>query len=249
MVSTNVLFPIAFPCRKLSNWVPSMRQIELLGTTTPGQSGPERKGNERVLHIPQSSNTGAIPSDGNSLGVGFYPSAVMQSAYSTSPANWGKCHLYNICFIFLKANANDISRGKFDLIEFLKKWIKLIKANVTREQINIVCSRNKCSYHCVKFMTIVFNRCCIRVRLVLHVTSSLLVDNDIGPQINGCISQFDVYINHGCISYQPWTISAYFLFAIVCKPNDYLQFISFLLLLIYVLISRPYLVTQNHLSK
>ncbi len=35
----------------------------LLGATTPGQSGSESDGNERVLHIPQISKAGASPSD------------------------------------------------------------------------------------------------------------------------------------------------------------------------------------------
>ena len=62
----------------------------LIGTITPGQSGP---GNEGALYIPQSSRTGASPSDGlmsypgHVLGEGSYNSAEMQSAYSTVPAN------------------------------------------------------------------------------------------------------------------------------------------------------------------
>ena len=63
----------------------------LLGATTLGQSGPESDGNEGVLHIPQSSCiTGASPSDclvsylGHSLEE-FYPTAEMQSVYSTAP--------------------------------------------------------------------------------------------------------------------------------------------------------------------
>ena len=36
----------------------------LSGATTPGQSGPERNGNEGVLRIPQSSSiAGTSPSD------------------------------------------------------------------------------------------------------------------------------------------------------------------------------------------
>ena len=65
----------------------------LSGATTPGQSGPGSNGNEGVLHIPQSSSTaGTSPSDclvsypGHSLG-GSYPSAEMQSVYSTAPAD------------------------------------------------------------------------------------------------------------------------------------------------------------------
>ena len=33
----------------------------LTGTVNPGQSGPENNGNERILHIPQRSKTGASP--------------------------------------------------------------------------------------------------------------------------------------------------------------------------------------------
>ena len=36
----------------------------LIGITTLGQSGPGSNGNEWVLHIPQSSKTGASPSNG-----------------------------------------------------------------------------------------------------------------------------------------------------------------------------------------
>ena len=36
----------------------------LTDITSPGQSGPESNGTEEVLHIPQSSRTGASPSDG-----------------------------------------------------------------------------------------------------------------------------------------------------------------------------------------
>ena len=60
----------------------------------PGQSGPGSNGNEGVLHISQSpSITGTSPSDflvsypGLSL-EGSYPSAEVQSVYSTAPADW-----------------------------------------------------------------------------------------------------------------------------------------------------------------
>ena len=66
----------------------------LSGATTPGQNGPGSEDNERVLCIPQSSSTaGTSPSDclvsysGHSLGGG-YPSAEVQSVYSTAPADW-----------------------------------------------------------------------------------------------------------------------------------------------------------------
>ena len=66
----------------------------LSGATTPGQSGPGSNGNEGVLRISQSSSiAGTSPSDclvsypGHSLG-GSYPSAEVQSVYSTAPADW-----------------------------------------------------------------------------------------------------------------------------------------------------------------
>ena len=40
-----------------------LEQFSLTVTTTLGQSGPGSNGNEEVLHIPQSSRTGASPSD------------------------------------------------------------------------------------------------------------------------------------------------------------------------------------------
>ena len=66
----------------------------LSGAPTPSQSGPESDGNEGVLHIPQSSSiTGTSPSDclvsyPEHSWWGYYPSAEMQSVYSTTPANW-----------------------------------------------------------------------------------------------------------------------------------------------------------------
>ena len=68
--------------------------MTLSGATTPGQSEPERDGSKGVLQIPQNSNiTGASPSDclvsypGHLLEES-YPSAEMQSTYSTAPASW-----------------------------------------------------------------------------------------------------------------------------------------------------------------
>ena len=65
----------------------------LSSATTPGQSGPGNNGNEGVLLIPQSSMTGASLSDcimsyPAHLFGGFYPSAEMQSVYSTTLPNW-----------------------------------------------------------------------------------------------------------------------------------------------------------------
>ena len=66
----------------------------LSGATTPGQSGPGCDDNEGVFHIPQSSRIyGASPShclvsNPRHLLEGSYPSAEMQSVYSTAPANW-----------------------------------------------------------------------------------------------------------------------------------------------------------------
>ena len=73
----------------------SIRPIDriLSGATTPGQSGPGSDGIEGVICIPQSSsNTGTSPSDClvsyQDTRWGGYPSAEVQSMYSTVPADW-----------------------------------------------------------------------------------------------------------------------------------------------------------------
>ena len=53
----------------------------LSGYTTSGQKGPGSNGNERVLHISQSSKTE------DTHWQGSYPSAKMQLMYSTVPAD------------------------------------------------------------------------------------------------------------------------------------------------------------------
>ena len=67
--------------------------MTLSSATTPGQSEPGSVGNDGVLHITQSSKTGASPSDcvepypGHSL-RGSYPTVGTQLVYSTVPAVW-----------------------------------------------------------------------------------------------------------------------------------------------------------------
>ena len=67
----------------------------------PGQSGPGINGNEGVLHIRQSpSISGASASDClvsyyRTLIEGSYPSAELQSVYSTAPADWA-IHRVNV---------------------------------------------------------------------------------------------------------------------------------------------------------
>ena len=90
-MSKTVLFQeIQFSVRTLFI---SIRPIgcTLSGTTTPGQTGHENNGNERVSCIPQSSSiTGALPSDylvsypGQLLGWGLIP---LQSVSSTALAD------------------------------------------------------------------------------------------------------------------------------------------------------------------
>ena len=65
--------------------------MTLSSATTPGQSAPRNDDNEGVLHISQNLTvSGASPSVclmsylGHFLGVGSYPSAEMQSVYSTT---------------------------------------------------------------------------------------------------------------------------------------------------------------------
>ena len=66
----------------------------------PGKSGPGSDGNEGVFCIPQGpSITGTSSLDwlvsypGHSLGGGSYPSAEVQSVYSTAPTDWAIKHL------------------------------------------------------------------------------------------------------------------------------------------------------------
>ena len=68
--------------------------MTLSGATTPGENRPGSDSNEGVLRIPQSSSiTGTSPSDclvsylGHLLREGSYPSAEMQSMYSTAPVD------------------------------------------------------------------------------------------------------------------------------------------------------------------
>ena len=88
----------------------------LTRTTTPGQCGPESNANEGILHIPQIS-----PSDGlvlylrHSLGVGILPSAEMESAYSTAPADWARSG-------FLSVGAGVVYRGALRGSHF---WLKV----------------------------------------------------------------------------------------------------------------------------
>ena len=62
-------------------------------TTTQGKSRPKSNGNERVLHLPQSSKM-ASPLDslvlnpGHPFGGKSYSSAEMQLVYSTVPIDW-----------------------------------------------------------------------------------------------------------------------------------------------------------------
>ena len=87
----------------------------LTGTTNPGQSQHESNGLKGVLHIPQSSKTGASLSNavsypGYSLKVS-YPSAEVQSAYFTNPANQATNYANNlhtvIWFQVFLSNCND----------------------------------------------------------------------------------------------------------------------------------------------
>ena len=67
--------------------------MTLSDATHPSQSGPGSDGKEEVLHIRQSSGTGAVPSDclvlypGHSLGKSCL-SAELQSMYTTAQVDW-----------------------------------------------------------------------------------------------------------------------------------------------------------------
>ena len=67
----------------------------ILGATTPGQSEPGRNGNEEVLCIPQSSKAGSSPSDCLMSYLGhLLKGELLQSVYSTAPANWAEFRFY-----------------------------------------------------------------------------------------------------------------------------------------------------------
>ena len=72
---------------------------------TQGQSGPGSDGSERVLRIPQIfSITEALPSDSLVSYPGYswgksYPSAGMQSVYSTVPADWATLEIKGFTLI------------------------------------------------------------------------------------------------------------------------------------------------------
>ena len=86
----------------------------LSGVTIPGQSGPGSNDNEGVLRIPQSSSiAGTSPSDCfvsysrhsfGGIGGGVYPSAEVQSVYSTAPADWAMKELCWSELLILIAN-------------------------------------------------------------------------------------------------------------------------------------------------
>ena len=85
---------------KYNKWLnSSVRSIDktLTCTSTPGQSKPGSNSNEGVLHILQSSRTGASPSNSLISYPGYlvqerrsYPSAKLQSAYSTALDKWAE---------------------------------------------------------------------------------------------------------------------------------------------------------------
>ena len=82
--SNSILFSSTWPMNRT-----------LSDATTLGQNGPRSNGNEEVHCIPKNSSIiGTSPSNclvsypGHLLGVGYYPSAEVQSVYFTAPASW-----------------------------------------------------------------------------------------------------------------------------------------------------------------
>ena len=86
-------------CKWLNSYIWFIYRI-LTGTTTQGQCGSESNGNEGVLYISQISRTGTSSSDGLGLYLDThgesYPSAEMQSVYSTAPAEWERSLFWEI---------------------------------------------------------------------------------------------------------------------------------------------------------
>ena len=69
---------IMIPTQRLNSSIQSIDGT-LTGSTTPSLSGPWNNNSEEVFHIPQSSITGASPSDS----LVSYPSTEVQLVYST----------------------------------------------------------------------------------------------------------------------------------------------------------------------
>ena len=104
------------------------RDRTLSGATNYGLSGPGSDSNEEVLHIPQSSSIAeASPSDclesypGHSLRES-YPSAVMQSVYSTASADWVQER--RVSTIYRSIYLNNLV--KLSLIGIILRWDFLI---------------------------------------------------------------------------------------------------------------------------
>ena len=103
----------------------------LSDATTLDQSGPGSDGNEGLLHFLQSSSfTGALPLDclESYLGHSLYPSAEMQSVYSTAPADWaleirGKTETIQTTALLKSARIlRRILETKGDLPPFRRLW-------------------------------------------------------------------------------------------------------------------------------
>ena len=63
--------------------------FDLSVITTPDQSGPDNNGNEVIFHIPRASPFDSLVSYQEIQWVGgSYPSAEIQSVYSTNPPEW-----------------------------------------------------------------------------------------------------------------------------------------------------------------
>ena len=99
LFNTNNSIKKAAICLHTAKWsISSIWPIDgtLSSTTTPSQSEPESNGNEGVISFLQSYKTEASRLDGlvsypvHSHWWASYPSAEMQSANSTVPADWAR---------------------------------------------------------------------------------------------------------------------------------------------------------------
>ena len=88
---------VSYPGHSLVGEDYSSGEMLLMYSTAPADWACEfgSNGNEVVLYIPQSSKIAASLSDGLVLYPGYlfgesYPSAKMQSVYSSAPANWAQ---------------------------------------------------------------------------------------------------------------------------------------------------------------
>ena len=168
----------------------------LLGTATLGQSGPWSNGNEGVLPIPQSPQTGALPSDsflsytGHLLvwEEGFYLLAEMPLAYSTAPAVWAEMLIRKVHKSVHQATmVVQVSNRK------LTKYV--LSKSVTLIFISIPLPSNRNMRKCGQSSTFIVWEIC---RIIWHTHIYIYIERD-NPSILG---QLWIYVQINALARQ-----------------------------------------------